>query len=127
MGVIAPLQGAVPVSYNGQNVWAHFRAYGDGYAGYVPNNAAYAGKGLITPIGKSARGGLRRQDTNLSARNQADNESDLRFVGESLSMLLNGNIDKCLTVFGGEAADFRSGLLNSFPQTNLLSLLRKKA
>jgi hypothetical protein len=39
------------VTYNGSDVWATFRVYGDGYAGYVPSNANYMGNGVIMPIG----------------------------------------------------------------------------
>ncbi|MEP6849477.1 MAG: FG-GAP-like repeat-containing protein [Acidobacteriota bacterium] len=73
----------LPVRYNGQNVLAVFRAYGDGYAGYVPNNAKYIGNGLIQPIGVTSGlptigvGGRRViKDTNLSALNGVTGKSE---------------------------------------------------
>jgi hypothetical protein len=77
-GSIGPLDQFQRVRYNGQDTWATYRAYADGYAGYVPNNARYMGSGIVTPIGASVPGRERRQDTNLSSFNKANNESDLR-------------------------------------------------
>ncbi len=49
-GVIAPLDtGPVRVRYNGKDVWAHFRAFADGFSGHIPSNARYAGNGVLNP------------------------------------------------------------------------------
>jgi hypothetical protein len=83
------------VTYNGSDVWATFRAYGDGYAGYVPQNARYTGNGGIAPSGSGRKPRLkskakgdadrRRQanDTDIGALNGATNEEEeLRYVGD---------------------------------------------
>ena len=48
---------SVGVRYNGVNTVAFWRVYNDGYAGFVPGNAGYLGRGQISPVGTVARGG----------------------------------------------------------------------
>lgn len=38
------------VVYQGQETWASFHAYADGYQGYVPSTASYVGDGRISPL-----------------------------------------------------------------------------
>jgi hypothetical protein len=33
--------------YKQQEAWAHYRAYSDGYDGYVPSYARYLGRGAL--------------------------------------------------------------------------------
>jgi len=77
-----------PVSgvYRGQEVWAHYRAYADGYDGYVPSNARYLGRGVLGPV-RPQRPQLRpfeaRRDTDWGALNGATGrEKDLRGTPE---------------------------------------------
>lgn len=94
MGMSAPLQAAERVNYNGQTVWAYFRVYADGYAGYVPNNARYIGSGVISPIiqGKPRlhRRGDKIPDTDLPKLNNATGEWVNR---EGIQVLRNVGVD----------------------------------
>lgn len=73
--------GPIPVIYKGRRDWASFRAYGDGYQGYVPHHAAYMGNGYFEPMGTYARSGrptLKQpgsgHDTNFAELNGATGE-----------------------------------------------------
>lgn len=74
------------VMYQGRLDWAFFRAYGDGYSGYVPSTARYIGNGGIAPAGSGGppRFGKRdprtKSDTDLGRLNSASGpEEDLRY------------------------------------------------
>lgn len=73
------------VVYQGQPDWAFFRAYGDGYSGYVPRTARYIGNGGIAPAGSGGRHRFSKMnprtrfDTDLGRLNGASGpEEDLR-------------------------------------------------
>ena len=40
---------AVPVIFNGKKTFAYLTAFADGYTGFVPMNATYAGNGFLKP------------------------------------------------------------------------------
>lgn len=73
--------GPIPVVYQGRREWASFRAFGDGYHGYVPHHAKYMGNGYFAPFGAFARNSPPRLedrsqefDTNFAELNGATGE-----------------------------------------------------
>jgi YD repeat-containing protein len=79
--VEAPLRDAIPVWFKGELTLAFFQAFADGYAGYVPGNARYAGEGHIRSINppKLVQGGY-HPDTNLAALNGVGGSDDPQVV-----------------------------------------------
>jgi hypothetical protein len=100
IGAIAPWESSGRVRYDGKIVWAFFKVYGDGYAGYVPQNARYTGNGGLAPSGSRGRPPLKRKaegdadrrrranDTDIGAINGAtEPETELRYVGNFFNFL----------------------------------------
>jgi hypothetical protein len=85
IGVRAPNETAKRVIWDGKKTRAFFRAYGDGYAGYVPVNGRYLGRGDVgyTTFPDPRHRKHRLNDTDLSELNQTgNNEQFLRYVGD---------------------------------------------
>ena len=85
------------VTYQGQQTWAFFNAYGDGYQGYVPSTARYTGNGNISPVNGLppvlGGRGFSATDTNLGRLNGARSNEEV--LGRSSDvMFLNANFGR---------------------------------
>ena len=93
IAAIAPAQTLQRVIYQGQPVWAPFRAYADGYSGYQPTTAQYTGNGQFSPFSKPARPALyvrpagAPRDTNFAALNGATGEAYLKGHTASVTLI----------------------------------------
>jgi YD repeat-containing protein len=81
------------VVYRGRRTWAFFRAYADGYQGFVPASASYVGDGRLSPasngrpsLGQRGRGAVR--DTDLTALN-GGNYKEEQELGHSLDVMFS--------------------------------------
>jgi hypothetical protein len=83
------------VTYKGVKQFAYFRAYADGYSGFIPQNATYLGSGAISsnkldlPILLQKGQSRYPNDTNLVSLNGASGS----LSGEGIAVLNNTGID----------------------------------
>ncbi|NOT62266.1 MAG: hypothetical protein HOP19_18825, partial [Acidobacteria bacterium] len=84
LGAIAPENNVYPIVRHGKKTVAIWRAFGDGFQGYVPIGESYLGGGVLGGKSRGSGFGARsyRSDTNLAAINGGVGEADLGYAGQ---------------------------------------------